>query len=335
VTVKNVGTAAGTAELTPTFDGSTAETQETEIGVNETAQFSVELATASKTPGQSYQYRFNLTNPNRSESATGKQWGGNIYVGDIDEQFMQVESVRATSTIDNDESANATVDITNVGGEGGTAEIKLYAKNTDDASPTFAVSDAATTNVLTSKETKQVNLSLPSDRGNYTYYVQTRNSTSAKQSFFVGRSNVVVNDTQGINIGTQTYNTATLIERNGGAERITVEVNNEGTVGDKREVALTVKNKSDGTTVYTGTENVTVGSGDLTGTDAYPAWAGYDTDLDPGYYTYEVTVYNDTASGSIDDTATGEIYLKEVDESGATTNDSPISIDSDTITIGS
>ncbi|WP_336358229.1 DUF7289 family protein [Haloarcula sp. CGMCC 1.6347] len=335
VTVKNVGTAAGSAKLTPTFDGSTAETQDTEIGVNETAQFNVELATASKTPGQSYQYRFNLTNPNRSESATGKQWGGNIYVGDIDEQFMQVDSVRATSTIDNDESANATVDITNVGGEGGTAEIKLYAKNTDDAGSTFTVSDSATTSLLTNGDTEQVTLSLPSDRGNHTYYVQTRNSTSAKQSFFVGRSSVVVNDTQGINIGAQTYNTATLIERNGGAERITVEVNNEGTVGDEREVALTVKNKSDGTTVYTGTENVTAGSGDLTGSDAYPAWAGYDTDLDPGYYTYEVTVYNDTASGSVDDTATGEIYLKDVDESGATTNDSPISIDSDTITIGS
>jgi hypothetical protein len=335
VTVKNVGTAAGTAELTPTFDGSTAETQDTEIGVNETTQFNVELATASKTPGQSYQYRFNLTNPNRSASATGKQWGGNIYVGDIDEQFMQVDSVRATSTIDNDESANATVDITNVGGEGGIAEVKLYAKNTDDASSTFAVSDSATTSLLTNGDTEQVILSLPSDRGNHTYYVQTRNSTSAKQSFFVGRSSVVVNDTQGINIGAQRYNTSTLIERNGGAERITVEVNNEGTVGDEREVALTVKNKSDGTTVYTGTENVTAGSGDLTGSDAYPAWAGYDTDLDPGYYTYEVTVYNDTASESIDDTATGEIYLKEVDESGATTNDSPISIDSDTITIGS
>ncbi len=174
----------------------------------------------------------------------------------------------------------------------------------------------------------------PTDRGNYTYYVQTR--TGRQQS---SRSSSAGKDAgayaQGINIVAEKYDTSTLIERRGGAQRMTVEVFNNGTVGSEREVNLTITNKSDGSAVFTGSTNVTVGSGDLRDVDKYPAWAGYDTDLDPGYYTYEVTVYNDTASGSIDDTATGEIYLKEVDESGATTNDSPISIDSDTITIGS
>jgi hypothetical protein len=47
-----------------------------------------------------------------------------------------------------------------------------------------------------------------------------------------------------------------------------------------------------------------------------------------------VTVYDETASGTEADTATGEIYLKNVDETGATGNDSPITVDSDTVTLG-
>jgi len=327
-TVKNVGGRSGNATLTSTFDGSAAGTETKEIEPNETKQFTFVFGTGSKPTEQSYLYNISLSDER-------KRWGGNIYVGELDEQFMQVDSVRASGAIDSDGSANATINITNVGDEDGIAEVALYTKNTDDASSTFTEADSTTTSGLTNGETEQVNLSMPTDRGNYTYYVQTRNGTSAKQSFFVGRSNVVVNDTQGINIGAEKYDTSTLIERRGGAQRMTVEVFNNGTVGSEREVNLTITNKSDGSAVFTGSTNVTVGSGDLRDVDKYPAWAGYDTDLDPGYYTYEVTVYNDTASGSIDDTATGEIYLKEVDESGATTNDSPISIDSDTITIGS
>jgi len=138
-----------------------------------------------------------------------------------------------------------------------------------------------------------------------------------------------------VNIGAETYNTSELIERRGGAQRMTVEVRNNGTVGDEREVNLTIKNKSDGSTAFAGSKMVTAGTGDLTNTDPYPAWAGYDVDLDPGYYTYEVTVYDETASGTVADTATGEMYLKNVDETGATDNDSPVTVDSDTVTLGS
>ncbi|GAA5430721.1 DUF7289 family protein [Haloarcula japonica] len=326
-TVKNVGGGSGNATLTSTFDGNESGAETKQIGPNGTKQFTFIFGTDSKPTEQSYPYKISL-------SDESKEWGGNIYVGERDEQFMQVDSVRAPSAINSYESANTTITITNVGDEAGIAEIKLYTKNTDEASPTFTESDSATTALLTNGDTEQLNLSMPTDRGNYTYYVQTRNSTSAMQSFFVGRSNVVVNDTQGVNIGAEKYNTSTLIERRGDAQRMTVEVFNNGTVGDEREVNLTIKNKSDGSTVFTGSTNVTAGSGDLRDVDKYPAWAGYDTDLDPGYYTYNVTVHNHTASRPID-TATGEIYLKEVDQSGATTNDSPISIDSDTITIGS
>lgn len=328
-TVKNVGSEPGNATLESTFDGSAAGTDTKDIEPNETKYFTFVFGTGSKPTEQSYLYNVSLSNER-------KQWGGNIYVGELDEQFMQADSVRAPGTIDSDESANATINITNVGGEAGTAEVELYTKNTDDASSTFTKLYSApnTTSLLTHGDTEQINISMPTDRGNYTYYVQTRNSTSAKQSFFVGRSNVVVNDTQGINIGAEKYDTSTLIERRGGAQRITVEVLNNGTVGDEREVNLTVRNKSDGKPVFTGSKNITAGSGDLTSVDEYPAWAGFDADLDPGYYTYEVSVYNDTASGSVDDTATGEIYLKEVDESGATANDSPVSVDSDTVTLG-
>jgi hypothetical protein len=332
-TIKNVGNASGTATIITSFDGNRYSVTTETIETGSIQQFDIDLPTSSKIPGRSYQYKLNLTNPDSDATAGGKEWGGNVYVGEKDGQFMQVDSVRAPSTIDDDESANATIAIANVGDENGTAEIELYTKNTDHTSPTFARHDSATISTLNHGTTAQLNLSLPTDRGNYTYYVTTRDSTSAKQSFFVGQSNVVVNDTQGVNIGAETYDTSTLIERRGGAQRMTVEVLNTGTVGDDREVTLTVENKSDGGTVFTGSTTVTAGSGDLTGVEEYPAWAGYDVDLDAGYYTYEVAVYNDTSSDP-EDTATGEIYLKEIDERGATSNDSPISVDSETVTIG-
>ncbi|MDS0221080.1 hypothetical protein NDI54_06945 [Haloarcula sp. S1AR25-5A] len=332
-TIKNVGNASGTAKLTTTFDGSPYSVKTETLESGSRHQFDIDLATSSKTPGQSYQYKLNLTNPDSNATAGGKEWGGNVYVGEEDGPFMQVDSVRAPGTINDDESANATVTIANVGEAKGTAEIELYTKNTDHPSPSFSQHDSATISPLNYSETEQLNLSLPTDRGNYTYYVTTRDSTSAKQSFFVGQSHVVVNDTQGVNIGAEAYDTSTLIERRGGAQRMTVEVLNTGTVGDDRKVKLTVENKSDGGTAFTGSTTVTAGSGDLTGVEEYPAWAGYDVDLDPGYYTYEVAVYNETSSDP-EDTATGELYLKEIDERGATGNDSPISIDSEMVTIG-
>ncbi|GCF14619.1 hypothetical protein Harman_25540 [Haloarcula mannanilytica] len=332
-TIKNVGNASGTAAISTTFDGSPYSVKTETIETGSIQQFDIDLATSSKTPGKSYQYKLNLTNPDSNATAGGKEWGGNVYVGEKDGQFMQVDSVRAPGAIDNDESADATVTIANVGDADGTAEIELYTKNTDHTSSTFSRHDSATISTLNHGDTEQLTLGLPTDRGNYTYYVTTRDSTSAKQSFFVGQSTVVVNDTRGVNIGAETYDTSTLIERRGGAQRMTVEVLNTGTVGDDRKVKLTVENKSDGGEVFTGSTTVTAGSGDLTGVEEYPAWAGYDVDLDAGYYTYEVAVYNDT-SGDPEDTATGEIYLKEIDERGATGNDSPISVDSETVTIG-
>jgi len=327
--IRNVGDGPGTTTLETTFDGSVVGSKSKHVEPGETATVSFELDTDSKPPEKSYQYDLALTD-------TDERWRGNIYVGELDEQFMQVDSVRAPGVIDNDDTATATVNVTNVGGQAGTDTVVLRAKNTDDPSPSYTTVDSESmATILSPGDTRQFTLDMPTDRGNYTYYVETSNSTSPEQSFFVGRSNFVVNDTQSVNIGAETYNTAELIERRGGAQRMTVEVRNNGTVGDEREVNLTIKNKSDGSTVFTGSEMVTAGTGDLTGTDAYPAWAGYDVALDPGYYTYEVTVYNETASGTVADTATGEIYLKDVDESGATGNDSPVTVDSDTVTLGS
>ena len=326
--VRNVGDSPGTTTLETTFDGSVVDSKSARIEPGETTTVSFELDTDSKAAERSYQYDVALTD-------TDERWRGNIYVGELDEQFMQVDSARAPRVIDSDDTATATVNVTNVGGQGGTDTVVLRAKNTDDPSPSFTTVDSETmSTILTPGDTRQFTLDMPTSRGNYTYYVETSNSTSPEQSFFVGQSNFVVNDTQSVNIGAETYNTSGLIERRGGAQRMTVEVQNNGTVGDEREVSLTIKNKSDGSTVFAGSKMVTAGSGDLTNTDPYPAWAGYDVDLDPGYYTYEVTVYDETASGTEADTATGEIYLKNVDETGATGNDSPITVDSDTVTLG-
>ena len=326
--VKNVGGQDGSTAVQATFDGSVAGNESVAIAANETEEVTFELDTDSKPPESSYGYNVTVAD-------SDERWSGNVYVGELDEQFMQVDSVRVPGAIDSDDTATATVNVTNVGGEAGTDTVVLKAKNDDDASPSFTTVDSVTmSTILAPGDTRQFALDLPTDRGNYTVRVETANSTSPGQSFFVGRSDVAVADTQSINIGAQTYNTSELIERRGGADRMTVEVVNRGTIGDERTVNLTVKNESDGDTVFAASKNVTVGSGDLTGVSEYPAWAGYDVDLDPGYYTYEVTVYDETASGTEADTATGEIYLKNVDETGATGNDSPITVDSDTVTLG-
>ncbi|KAA9398145.1 hypothetical protein Har1130_05220 [Haloarcula sp. CBA1130] len=327
--VINVGGKSGEVTLESSFDGNSVGTNSTTIEPGETETVTFTLPTSSKSTGESYPYTVSV-------AGTQQKAGGNVRVGDTPEPFMQVDSVRGESVTDNDDTATATVNVTNVGGQAGTDTVVLRAENKDDATPSFTAIDSETmSTILSPGETRQFTLDMPTSRGNYTYYVETSNSTAPEQPFFVGESNVVVNDTQSVNIGAETYNTSELIERRGGAQRMTVEVRNNGTVGDEREVNLTIKNKSDGSTVFAGSKMVTAGTGDLTDTDPYPAWAGYDVDLDPGYYTYEVTVYDETASGTVADTATGEIYLKNVDETGATGNDSPVTVDSDTVTLGS
>jgi hypothetical protein len=327
--VINVGGKSGEVTLENSFDGNSVGTNSATIEPGETETVRFRLPTSSKATGESYPYTVSI-------AGTQQKAGGNVRVGDTPEAYMQVDSVRGESVTDSDDTATATVNVTNVGGQAGTDTVVLRAKNKDDATPSFAVIDSETmSTILAPGETRQFTLDMPTSRGNYTYYVETSNSTAPEQVFFVGESNVVVSDTQSVNIGTETYNTSELIERRGGAQRMTVEVRNNGTVGDEREVNLTIKNKSDGSTVFAGSKVVTAGTGDLTNTDPYPAWAGYDVDLDPGYYTYNVTVYDETASGTKADSATGEIYLKNVDESGATGNDSPVTVDSDTVTLGS
>ncbi|KOX92007.1 hypothetical protein AMS69_15795 [Haloarcula rubripromontorii] len=327
--VINVGGKSGEVTLESRFDGNSVGTNSTTIEPGETESVIFRLPTSSKATGESYPYTVSV-------AGTQQKAGGNVRVGDTPEPFMQIDSVRGESVTDSDDMATATVNVTNVGGQAGTDTVVLRAKNKDHATPSFASIDSETmSTILSPGETRQFTLDMPTNRGNYTYYVETSNSTAPKQSFFVGESNVVVNDTQSVNIGAETYNTSELIERRGRAQRMTVEVRNNGTVGDKREVNLTIKNKSDGSTVFAGSKMVTAGTGDLTNTDPYPAWAGYDVDLDPGYYTYNVTVYDETASDTKADSATGEIYLKNVDETGATGNDSPVTVDSDTVTLGS
>ncbi|WP_434530966.1 DUF7289 family protein [Haloarcula sp. NS06] len=327
--VRNSGGKSGEVTLETSFDGNSIGTNSTTIGPGETETVTFTLPTSSKASEETYPYMVSV-------AGTQQKAGGNVRVGSTPEQFMQVDSVRVQSAIDNDDTTTATVNITNVGGQAGVDTVVLRAKNKDDASPSFTTIDSKTMSPnLDPGETRQFMLDMPTSRGNYTYYVETSNSTSPKQSFFVGESNVVVNETQSVNIGAETYNTSELIERRGGAQRMTVEVRNDGTVGDEREVNLTIKNKSDGSTVFAGSKMVTVGSGDLTNTEPYPAWAGYDVDLDPGYYTYNVTVYNETKGEKKADSETGEIYLKNVDATGATGNDSPVTVDSDTVTLGS
>ncbi|PSP63988.1 hypothetical protein BRC76_02190 [Halobacteriales archaeon QH_8_67_36] len=323
LTVANIGGQEAATDVRTTFAGSTYGNTTAPLDTGETDTVEIPLGTASLSAG-TYEWQTNVTETDGSERS------GFLTVGEPSTSFFQISGVSSPPVADDDESSVAAINVTNTGERDGRQEVTLsYENNTDDGT----TGEVNTTLQIDSGETKDTTLSLPTAPGYYNYTVETDNVSTSSLRFFVGSSNVYVPDSGSINIGTDNYDTGTVIDRTGGASVMSVQLENNGTVGDERDVRLTVTD-SDGTEVCC--ENVTrkqVGGGSLVGQDPVPAYVDFDTDLDPGYYNYTITVYDNTTTDSIADRDTGEIYLRDVSEGSPDSNDSPISIGSGTIAV--
>jgi len=322
LTVGNDGGQTATSAIQVTFDGNTKTIDTVTLDGGETTTVTTILDTGSKSAGNNYQWTANVTAAERAER------NGFVYVGQPTRPFFQVTGVNGPSVVDSDDSPEAAINITNSGSEDDTQQVTLTAEADDGRTWTDSTMLA-----VDAKQTEDTTLSLPDSRGNWTYNVSTDNVTTGELDLFVGQSDVYVSETGGVNIGLQEYNTSSLIEREGGIEAMTFELRNDGTVGDEREVELNLR-YDNGTEVDGFPDSTTkqIGNGDLTGLGPVPAYVTFDSvDLDPGYYEYELVVYNDTAGDGVDDRVSGELYLREL-FSGDSDSETPITIDSGTIT---
>ncbi|WP_135304524.1 DUF7289 family protein [Haloarcula amylovorans] len=328
VTITNVGGKSGSTPVRATFAGideGARTVDDLDSGESETVTFDLDT---THPPG-TYEWTTNAT----ASSTSASERSGFVTIGDPPTANFLV-SVSGPATADVDDAPEATVKIYNTGGASDTQDVKLFVRDDDAGGGFTEVASKSVT--LASGNSKTRAFDLPTAKSNYTYYVETEDVTASNRQLFVGESDVsVVRDTS-INIGTSDYDTEEIIERRGGISRMNVKVENSGTVGDEREVQLTIENKNTGATAVDKTVSKRVGSGNLAGEGPVPAYVGFDSDLDPGYYTYEITVYSDTkSSGNKDDTITGELFLQAVDSGDSNTEDSPISVDSSTITVKS
>jgi len=327
VTINNTGGKTGASEVRLTFDnGTQTVTKATDsIAANQNDTVTFQLDTENK-PLDSYNWRVSALGD------SGDQRAGFITVGEPTDAFFQVDRVSGPSVADSDDSPEADIRLTNNGLTDDSQQVTLEA--TDQSGNTF---ERQTTVSLNSKESKARTLALPSDKGDYTYTVNTSNVTSPELDFFVGESNVYVPQTESITLGLDsTYDTGSRIDHNGRVDDMSVKLENDGTVGDERDVKLTVR-YNNGTEAFSETvEKKQVGGGNLEGQDPVPAYVDFDdVDLAPGYYTYTVTVYDDTESNPGDTSqVSGEMFLRATTGGDDSDDDSPISVNSGTITIG-
>ncbi|MDS0259177.1 hypothetical protein NDI56_07205 [Haloarcula sp. S1CR25-12] len=325
VTVRNNGGQAGKTPVEVTMDGKTYQKTTDELSTNETDDLTFVLDTSSGSVGKNYRVTASALETPRAE------WVGFVTVGEPSEPFFQVSGLTGPAVADDDDSPEAAVNITNVGTSDGSQEVVLEYKNNDTASATWQ-EESTTTLSIDPGETVNTTLALPDSKGNYTYRVRTENVTSSDLELFVGSSDVYVAETNSINIGAQEYDAGTLVERKGSITSLNVELKNNGTVGDERDVRLEISN--DSSTPVDRTIRKQVGGGDLLGQGSVPAYADFNAELDPGFYTYTITVYDDTPSDGPGHEVSGQLYLRAVSSDIADADNSPITIDSGTVTVG-
>ncbi|WP_277541703.1 DUF7289 family protein [Haloarcula laminariae] len=328
VTVRNNGGTESSTPLRMSFDGNAQVVSKTtdKLGNNETDTVTFTLDTDSRATG-TYDWTVNATETDNAEQF------GFVTVGNPPTPFFQVSAVNGPGVADIDDSPNATITIANTGAVDDTQTVVLEAKN-EDTGGSWTQVDAQSL-AIDAGNSQDITLDLPSTKANYSYRVATDNVTTSALSLLVGQSNVYVPVGDSINIGSEDEDAGSLIERKGGIteQMMNVKVANNGTVGDTRDIRLSITNAS-GAEVFNDTaENKQVGGGDLTRQSPVPAYVNYDPNLGTGFYTYTITVYNDTTSESLGYEVTGDMYLRETSNSGGS-DSSPVSIDSGTITVG-
>ena len=334
-TIENIGDEEGTTELTASFEGSASV--ETADGDNEvtldgggTEEITIALDSTGVSPTESnYDWEVNAeANPTTTPEASGSVYVGN---GDGASSELTIATVEGPLATDDDEPATAIVGITNVGNGPftGSQTVTLHVDNETDGTD-YSV-DQTFDGTLSTGGTDSLTFDLPDSQGEYSYDVTVSGSTSRERAFFVGTSSVDLRDESSINIGTYYYNTSTRIERDGGIGAMNLRLENTGTIGDDREVQLTVRNNT-GDTVFSETHTVDFGEGDIRTRGSVRNTSSFDTNLGPGYYTYDITVLEDS---TVDATATGNVYLRNTsrDIDDTNTEDSPVDVGSSAVTV--
>jgi hypothetical protein len=323
-TVANTGGYAAETEVRTEFvEGESQTLDFGTIGPNKTETMNFTLDTSGLTANKSHQWQVDaLANTTRESSDRGT-----LFVGDPANSYLQIKRVEGPLAADADDSPQATVEIGNIGDDIATNEDLTLV--VEDENGTEVSSVTRPIGSLAVGGTQTESFDLPSNRGTYTYYATTAESTSLNRTVFVGDSSVSVRDNDGINIGLQYYDPGAQIERDGGIRAMNVRLQNDGTVGDDRTVNLTIDDNA-GTNVYAGEKTKRFGNGDLRSRAAVQNTSTFDFDIDPGYYTYEVTVKED---GTVEETVTGGIYLKDTSSGVSTADDSPVTVDSSAVSV--
>jgi hypothetical protein len=335
-TVENIGDEQGETELTARFSGTESAASVEPAGDDsvvtldggETEEITITLNSDGISPTESNHDWEVEADANPSETVEAS---GTVYVGDGDagSADLTVASVEGPVAIDDDESATAIVEVTNVGNGQftGSETVTLSVDNeTDGTSYTETQTFDAT---LNADGTSSLTFDLPESQGEYSYDVAVSGETSRERSFFVGTSSVELRDESSINIGTYYYNTSSLIQRDGDISAMNIRLENTGTIGDDRVVELTISDSS-GNTVFSETQTTNFGQGDIRTRGTVRNTSTFDTDLEPGYYEYEIAVLED---GTVDSSATGSMNLRNTSDGVSTTEDSPVDVDSSDVTV--
>lgn len=326
VTVRNVGGQSGTTDVEALFPGDVSGNETVTIGPGTETNVSFELDTDGLSNG-SYQYTFDATanDTDRSDET------GSLYVGTRagGSAVLEVASVNGPLAVDDDETAQATVEVVNVGNAAQTSSQTVTLNVVDDDGDDVTTT-SRTVSGLSSTETETITVDLPDTQGEYSYYATVSGDVSDSRDFFVGNSAVELRE-EGINIGTRYYDTDSLIERDGGIGAMNLRLENTGTIGDERDVSLSITDSNDDV-VVSDDRTVEFGQGDIRTRAAVRNTATFTfaDQLPPGYYTYTVTVEED---GTTDYTTTGEMFLRNTSDGVTTTEDSPVDVGSSTVTV--
>ncbi|MFB6073521.1 MAG: hypothetical protein ABEJ89_00755 [Haloarculaceae archaeon] len=314
--LNNSGGQAGTANLTLSFGGTDVAHLN---GVHlDGGQHTTRTLTV---PGGATSGRSGAVQYTVSINGSSNRQSGTVTIGSPSHAVFQITSIDAPDAVDSDASPRATVTVRNTGATSGTQQVRL-----DDAGGT----DSRTVS-LSSGASRTLTFDLPDaslGTGTSHNYVVSTDDVSIQDSIYVGDSNVEV---AGVEVGLSSYSAGELISRRS-IPALSVKLHNVGTFGDSRTVGLEITNRSDGSTAFDDQQAVQVGQGPISTT--VPAWANFSPNLDTGYYNYTISVYDGapTPANRVDQW-TGRIYIRETGGASSDTSNSPISIDSNQISV--
>ena len=328
VTVRNNGGRTGSTRVQATFAGEDEGTMgpiTVESNSTETVEF--DDIDTDRSAGQSYNWTVDAL-ANDTEAADRR---GSIYIGSPASSSVQVARLELPSAVRQDAATGreVAVHVINVGGAPVTNPTITLTNQTIGTDRTRTLSTT-----LAPGGTASANFTLPSDPGLYTYEATTTDDdASVPRSYFVGESDVQVRSgDSGINIGSEYYEAGSQIQRNGSIGEIQVYAENVGSFGGERDVDLTVTD-SEGNPVVDRSERLRFGRDDrdLRSVASLGNSTVFTADLDPGYYTYTIEVQE--TDGTVDDTVTGDLYLRNVSDGVTDSDDSPVDVGSSTVTV--